>query len=240
MLLFSPSSSNPYSIRTLPFRFRNVIWNNLDKDSCNLVGITYQWNVVLCGDDVRISTGDESQSREIDRNASAIQKKTLFQDMFGKSAFVDISNIRDSTISPTQKPTEISSASSIFDSPAYQSPSVDSLYSSLMTCFLSKVSQSPEEVKVPEEQLLEMDVDMETGPSIPQGRIVDDDEVNSLVDLFRTQSINSKCLFSCSIFCMSNLSFFRPSTIDEWYPPHPKRYCCLYFDPQTNENKWNS
>ncbi|THH10974.1 hypothetical protein EW145_g971 [Phellinidium pouzarii] len=196
VLHFSPTASKPFNVRTLPFRFRAVGWNYLNKSSRSLLGITYSWNVVLCGDDAHVPAKMENTSREIDRNDAIIPRKTLFQDIFGKSAFIDtfVSTMDPYTSSSGLDRNLQKVASSVFDAPAYLAPPIETMYSSLIEAFLTKapeqeVSFSYEDVP---EDLDEMIVDLEPVFPVSRGRLIGEEEIESLLVLFQKQIITTR------------------------------------------------
>lgn len=201
VLHLTPLSPKPFDIRTLPFRFRVVDWNDVDTTSHSFIGITYSWNIVICGNDARAPTGIEESPREIDRNAGVIARKTLFQDIFGKSAFAEISGeaAAGSFVSTPIEHTarDKKNVLSVFDAPAYLAPPIETLYSSLIGSFLTKTPER--EAPRLEEELDESDemiVDEEPIQTIQQGRSVEDAEIDSLIELFQKQSVRSKGLIN--------------------------------------------
>ncbi|EJD03775.1 uncharacterized protein FOMMEDRAFT_167102 [Fomitiporia mediterranea MF3/22] len=195
VLHFGPNSSEPLNIRSLPFRFRAVHWNPLDNRSHSLIGITYSWNVVLCGSDAYMPGQLGDAARQIDLAAGVAPKRTLFQDIFGKSAFTDRdvdTKSRSSTVVSSEN--AIKSRSGMlytFDVPAFQAPPIETLYSSLMEGFLAKAPEQEEPAGISEDHdgTDDMIVDTEPVQNISQ-RVVEDAEISSLVELFKGHSVN--------------------------------------------------
>ncbi|KAI5124094.1 hypothetical protein M0805_000908 [Coniferiporia weirii] len=193
VLHLKPNSPRPFDIRSLPFRFRAVGWNNLQKGSRSLVGITYSWNVVLCGDDARAPADTGDAPREIDTNADITPRRTLFQDIFGRSAFIDtpVASGLSSISSNRREYNKEKQALSIFDAPAYLAPPIESVYSSLMGSILTKVAKRDAVSSDAElhDDVDGMIVDPESTYPVSRSRTVDEGEMEDLVALFRKRII---------------------------------------------------
>jgi NET1-associated nuclear protein 1 (U3 small nucleolar RNA-associated protein 17) len=198
-------SPNPHQTHSVPFKLLNIIWcplsrspSSLNSSSFTLVGITGTWSVVLVGDEVRLPQQSGSSPTVIVDDRS-VQRRTLFQDIFGKSAFANVSvetpplNIplsEDGHQSRTGK-----GFSSIFDRPTYLSPPLESLFEPLVGKFLKKRTGPDvgvmDETTEPEHANIDEDVDMEdeadTSVAVrPQtARAVGEDEMAIFVDLFK-------------------------------------------------------
>lgn len=190
--------------KTLPFRFRNIVWTRHVEGSYALVGITQQWNVIKCGDTISRIGPIESVSRPLSQLAEAASKRTLFQDIFGKSAFEVIeTQIEGSTRLYQRK--DGRKALSVIDTPAYSAPPLDAVYSSLMESLLEQYVEPEPDA---DETLVEDEMDeshMDVDAAIPslQARIVDDKELEDLTSLFRKQSVSVKGEHASvtSLFC---------------------------------------
>ena len=197
--VFHIDSPTPSQIHTVPFRLLNIIWYPLSQSpplgSCfNLVGITKTWSVVLVGDEAGISRQPGLSPTTI-VGGQSIQKRTLFQDIFGKSAFIDTSNEAraPNTLAYHRTSTgkEIAEA---FDDPTYLIPPLESLFDSLIRPFLKARPKSDAEVARNGESAHgdHEDVDMEdetAGPPVVIGaksaQDVSRDEMAIFVDLFK-------------------------------------------------------
>ncbi|KAL5495084.1 NAN1_2 [Sanghuangporus weigelae] len=195
VLFFGPSSARPMDIRILPFRFRAVDWNydgSKNATRC-LIGITQSWNIVACGEESRTTPTMQDVAREIDSTTGVLPRKTLFQDIFGRSAFADTPATASSTIAVVS---DLSSGDrqvslSLFDVPAYLAPPLESIYSSLIGSFLIKpLEDTGPPLLQDHDESEDMVVDDEPRQVLRQNRMVEDNELDSLVELFRKHSVN--------------------------------------------------
>jgi NET1-associated nuclear protein 1 (U3 small nucleolar RNA-associated protein 17) len=170
------------------------------------VGITKAWSVVLVGDDVRLPEDEGSTGKGI-LGGPASHKKTIFQDIFGKSAFTGLSSeLRpEVAIAPTHSRTS-NKVAGIPDGPAYLMPPLESLYEPLMGNFLKLRSQADDYATglVPgqgEDEDFDLRDENSTAPVLSvrhPGRIVTQDEMNLFVDLFKRHAVKSVKCTSCS------------------------------------------
>ena len=123
------------------------------------------------------------------------QGKTLFQDIFGSSAFADLSHI-PSNVNSNSEPQPVRSTNDVavlLDAPAYLMPPIESLFEPLIGSFL-KLRSKDDAMHVAEgkEQQQDEDVDM-AGQSDDEPvtlgdrrkRLVDQKEMDMFVELFR-------------------------------------------------------
>lgn len=198
VLFFGPDSSRPLDTKALPFRFRVVDWNHGSSNNStrSMIGITQSWNIVVCGDGSRGALGIEDIPREIDRTTGIVPRKTLFQDIFGASAFADT----PTTISPAVASTPHLAAgdrqdfASLFDIPAYLAPPLETVYSTLIGSFLVKPSEHAEpQVSDDRDDSDGMDVDSKPRQVVRRPRIVEDKELDGLVERLRAHTLERKC-----------------------------------------------
>lgn len=181
ILIFQPKSSLPSRTHTVPFKLRNVSWYPVssrpqatkDSSSFSLVGITQTWSVVLFGSNVQAPSDEGSSAKEIVGGAGETSRRTLFQDVFGKSAFADVTQRPSlvSSVASQQQPWNGKSVEDIFDIPAYLMPPVESLFDSLMEDFVKLRSIDLDESKgadadKDEEEDVGMDVDEDEQPVV--------------------------------------------------------------------------
>ncbi|OSX67273.1 hypothetical protein POSPLADRAFT_1051423 [Postia placenta MAD-698-R-SB12] len=205
VLVFHPSSSLPVASWTVPFHLRNVVSHaSLDRLSANplsftLVGITDTWSVVVFGDDVCLPQEDGSTARGIGTDG-APGKRTLFQDIFGKSAFAGLTNVpaSSSVTLASAQPWSGREVAEVFDAPTYLMPPLGSLFDNLLDGFLtprlsSDVPNSPTAVEHVDE-----DVDMaDEGDDEPFTvdtrieRVVNKQEMESFIGLFKNYGISA-------------------------------------------------
>lgn len=186
-------SATPTASHNLPFRLLNAIPHALSSDSFTLIGITHSWGVMIFGDHVDSSSEEGSHPHELAPHAVS-GRKSLFQDIFGKSAFVDISaapTISATIIAERQRAEKMSQH---FDAPSHLMPPLETLFDSVMTGILASRSTIEEEIDVEarSEVLHDEDIDMDVGHdgglislSAPLERVTDNVEITALVELFQ-------------------------------------------------------
>ncbi|TFY82077.1 hypothetical protein EWM64_g1935 [Hericium alpestre] len=205
--LFKPSTPTPSEVHTVPFRLRSVAWypqpsgQSQEPSSFSLVGITDTWGIVLFGSDVHVPSDEGSTAQALIDGAQGPQKHTLFQDIFGKSAFSDSSNLPPTTVDTT-KPWNGKEIADIFNAPAYLMPSLETMFDPLITSFLKPRPTDVDEEAKPgptaedgADEDVEMDVDEQDDEVMivgeRQDRIVDWQEMNTFVEVFRQHAV--KC-----------------------------------------------
>jgi NET1-associated nuclear protein 1 (U3 small nucleolar RNA-associated protein 17) len=136
--IFSITSSRPCRTVSLPFRLLGVVpyFTSTSSSSFTFVGIRENWSIVMFGDNAR----DFDQARNASRlvNLPEPTRKTLFQDIFGKSSLL----------------VEKATAVEVFDRPSYLVTSMNSLFDPLMESFLKP---RPEEVPTSEPDAMDVD-----------------------------------------------------------------------------------
>lgn len=202
VLVFQPISSNPISVRTLPFQLRNVVavpptgFFPTDPSGFTLVGITESWSVVVFGDDVQLPEEEGASARAIKQEA-APTKRTLFQDIFGDIAFADISAAPGPSRAPdTMQPWKGKEVTEIFNAPAHLMPPLEYLFDSVMDGFLAARTVEEEDAfdsKQGEDDEMDVDeADDDAGAparSAPLDRVVDRQEMSGFVELFAQHAI---------------------------------------------------
>lgn len=138
--IFLASSNTPTSIRALPFGLRNVVWASFNsRPGFNLVGITHSWRAVTIGDSEQTLTEDGLTAKAMNNHSQQLQRRTLFQDIFGASAFASVSSDTPQTASLQRK----DKIHDVFDTPAYLAPSFDFLFEPLIKSFLTPRPSEP-------------------------------------------------------------------------------------------------
>ncbi|KZT02424.1 WD40 repeat-like protein [Laetiporus sulphureus 93-53] len=208
VLLFRPAWPYPSVSRTLPFRLRAAIMfpslsGPSTMSSFTLVGVTDSWHVVLFGDDVRLPEEQGSTARAIDEDPSA-GKRTLFQDIFGKSAFVNL-NAENATSAASAlylQPWRGKEIAEVFDAPAHLMPPLGSIFDSLLDSFLTArpanaiSSESEEHERDDEDEDAEMDVVENATSNLITvdtriDREVDQKEMDTFVELFKHYAVQA-------------------------------------------------
>ncbi|KAH9486491.1 WD repeat-containing protein 75 [Psilocybe cubensis] len=186
--LFHVSSKVPTTIRFVPFGLRNVVWASYQKQpGYNLVGITYSWRVVLIGDSRPVLKDGEITARAMNLEPQK-QKKTIFQDIFGVSAFSNTTVEHAHTFTVQRK----SSENEVFTDPAYTAPSLETFFSSLLKPYL--VVRPAKESNIPDDhdEVVEEDVVMEDEREIPiahTSRVPIPGEMDTFIKLFKTHCL---------------------------------------------------
>jgi NET1-associated nuclear protein 1 (U3 small nucleolar RNA-associated protein 17) len=191
---------SPHQSHTLPFGLRNVIWypSHNQADGFSLVGITQSWAVVVCGDG--LSTRVEEGATAQDIGTIGVQSsRTVFQDIFGPTAFVDLEARAQSSTSTLDGADHAlvasSNIASLFDKQAYLMPPIESMFDSILDSFLQTRISEPlvmlEDEAGEQDEDIEMDVVDET-PILSdprQHRVVGEDEMNQFIDIFRRHAV---------------------------------------------------
>ena len=149
---------------------------------------------MLFGDDVGAPV-EGSSPKSIMGDKALGQGKTLFQDIFGSSAFADLSHI-PSNVNSNSEPQPARSTNDVavlLDAPAYLMPPIESLFEPLIGSFLKlRFKDDAMHVAEGKEQQQDEDVDM-AGQSDDEPvtlgdrrkRLVDQKEMDMFVELFR-------------------------------------------------------
>ncbi|KAJ7786480.1 quinon protein alcohol dehydrogenase-like superfamily [Mycena metata] len=191
--VFSVNSAQPTKTVSVPFDFRNVVWYPLATSSFSLVGITHDWKVVVLGDGIHahVPKDEGAVSREL-ASHSAPQRRTLFQDIFGKSAFGEQALAAGGSQSSGTSGRE---GAEVFEGAAYLMPPLEELFEPLMSGFLKP--RAVEGSDLPSTIPVDMDVDMEPDASttlagVDARRTVDKKEMGAMVDLFKAHTLKAK------------------------------------------------
>jgi NET1-associated nuclear protein 1 (U3 small nucleolar RNA-associated protein 17) len=198
-LIFRATSSSPSSTHSLPFCLRNLSLYTLSRASSifTFIGITRDWNVVLFGDEAKRLVEEGSMAKEITL-ISPSSRRSLFQDIFGKSAFNDSQIVPTLLVESPIRPGTGKEAIDAFDSPAYLMPPLDSLYDPVMDGLLKSRPETVDDGSIgPGNEDVEIDEeDMDAVfAGIRSPRIVSRDEVNTFIELFRKHSIQCRFFY---------------------------------------------
>lgn len=131
--VFRTSSTKSISVYTLPFHILNVVYSTLQANTePSLLGITHNWSLVLLGDSSRRFVGEGCFPKSIDVGRQP-HNRTLFEDIFGASAFADDSSAYEPLIPPSA-PRKVDFSQ--FDMPAFATPSLTEFFDSFIQSFL--------------------------------------------------------------------------------------------------------
>lgn len=205
--LFGVDSSQPIRSYSIPFTLRGAIWFDpnprpnpyMDAPSCSysLLAVTSKQTTVLLGDDVTAHLAEGSAAREITSAGDAYTKPTLFQDIFGKSAFANMEERgQTSKVDVSRSLPDLPLGSkrvdlSLLDGPAHLLPPIGSLFDSLIGSFTntaspavtgSSAAQRTEEV---EDVIMEEEATRELPGVQYRARNVSEEEMTLVTDLFR-------------------------------------------------------
>ena len=199
VLLFRPGSAIPFRTCLIPFGIRNATWYSLVEGTTvdfKLVGVTDSWGVALFGDDVKSPSSLGGTTITQIADAYLPRKNTLMQDIFGKSAFDDVTHPTVPAGTYAFVPREGKEGiTSFFDAAAYLMPPLETVFDSIMQTFLTQRStaesgehgakqaeKDDEEMNVDEDGVLEDD-----SPLIVKNttRVVDGREMDEFVKIFK-------------------------------------------------------
>ena len=188
----------PIARFSVPFGLQNVIWNSIGKDTgYSLVGITHDWRTVVFGDR-RLPFRNDALPTQGLNIVHHPEKRTLFEDIFGSSAFSNDSESSQSTSTMSSQVRRLQGNlhHELFDKPAYLMPAIDTLFDPLVTSLLSS-RISDVDPKISEAVGEDEDVTM-TDDTLQQPvfatrptRIPNQGEMELFTQLFRTTSITS-------------------------------------------------
>lgn len=178
-----------------------------DASSFTLVGITNNYSVVLFGDHTVSPVDEGSTAKTIVGGNVLGQRKTVFQDIFGVSAFTDLSNVSSTADSlpfttTNSLPLSGGDVARLLDMPAYLMPPIEAFFDPFMDSFLKPRSKeadvfSAEEIDE-DVEMAEQSRDDFVVTETRQERLVDQNEMDMFIELFK----QAKGLFLLSLsFC---------------------------------------
>lgn len=194
--IFQALSSTPTAIRSLPFGLRNAVWASFNSGSgFNLVGITHSWRVVTFGDS-RQTLKDEGRTATAMNIQNQPPKRTLFEDIFGVSAFASTSS------DPVHAPSLLrknSKSDEVFDTPVYLAPSLDDLFNPLIKSFLTLRPSEPsiaDDAHDDDDDDIVMEEEQDTTSSASRhaSRVPNPGEMDAFTKLFRARCMTGRNL----------------------------------------------
>ncbi|KAG8895691.1 hypothetical protein FRC01_012246, partial [Tulasnella sp. 417] len=163
--IHSPRQSDPLRTRFLPFQILRLAPLPSSPDRFVMAAIAADGSVSLVGDDLTLLPQQEGEvERSLSGKHPLSARPSLFENVFGRSAFKDLENVDTAP----QSSTEVVSADDRFgaavdlrllDGPAYLLPPIETLFTSLMEGVLVKPMTNTEQEEQNEET--GMDVDLE-------------------------------------------------------------------------------
>lgn len=195
LMVYSISSSTPLLSQTLPFGIRNLIWypapNRFARSRMfSLVGITHAFGVVLLGHDISIAD-EASSSTKVLQKGQAVPKRSLFEEMFGVPAITDVSHNAASSTIDTSLPWKSSETGSVFDTPAYLMPPMESLFDPLINGFLKlRLKGNVDEehqsgIQGFSDEMTAEPMDTEEPAFIEMGKVSADDILDTFIPFFK-------------------------------------------------------
>jgi NET1-associated nuclear protein 1 (U3 small nucleolar RNA-associated protein 17) len=206
--IFELSKSSPRNTYTLPFMLRNIVWypqsssKAKETSTFRLVGITDNWDVVVCGDDVHPLAGEGLVARGLLTGSQESSKRTLFQDIWGDSALTGalVDPLIQKNVASTV-PRNGQEIADIFGGPAYMIPPLETLFEPIMTHFLTPRPPENGSIRLPglpgeDAENTNMDVDESLADVHVSGtraeRVVGAQEMDALIHLFRHHGVKGK------------------------------------------------
>ncbi|KIM33744.1 hypothetical protein M408DRAFT_18764 [Serendipita vermifera MAFF 305830] len=196
--IFTPTSSEPSSKRSVPFRIRQAIaWQNPESTAGELPGIvaiTHEGSIVHVGDHPIEYKEEGDSTLAIDPFANNSNQPALFQDIFGKSAILDFSSTTKESPNATSLTMGQDIDWTLLDGPSHLLPSLHSLFPPLIQSMLQSISSKhPNRDETTDEDAMIVDVSGPTESAIPsdEGRPVPTSEINALVSLFQDSTFTT-------------------------------------------------
>ncbi|KIK94037.1 hypothetical protein PAXRUDRAFT_12297 [Paxillus rubicundulus Ve08.2h10] len=227
--VFRASSPIPVMEHSLPFGILNIAWYPQPSLARNnffsLVVLTHKYGVVVMGDDITLPEDSGASAKALQKGPTA-PRRSLFEEMFGVSAFTDLPNqhTRDAASSSgpgagAVMPWRSSETASFFDAPSHLMPPIETLFEPLISSFLRLRTSDGEMVtaqaedahaEVEDKMLIdsvEDEVDFVNGSEVSTDAVLD-----VFVPLF--QEIAGMCTLCLS----SRLRALKPITDSPDYP----------------------
>jgi len=198
-LTFDATSPSPTNKQTIPYAFHAIIPYTPSQERFSFVGITTNWAVVSFGEQSFRPQVEGSDSNKISADA-VNHKRTLFQDIFGVSAFDHGASEQpvQSSFSTAVIPRPRAPVS-VFDGPSHLFPPMSSVFESIMEDFVHKTSTSGSAAQVVDaDEDVDMEVDAPEVPATPEHKMrhIDQEELGVLVNLFKSHTIG--CMYDHS------------------------------------------
>ncbi len=198
-LTFDATSPSPTNKQTIPYAFHAIIPYTPSQERFSFVGITTNWAVVSLGEQSFRPQVEGSDSNKISADA-VNHKRTLFQDIFGVSAFDHGASEQpvQSSFSTAVIPRPRAPVS-VFDGPSHLFPPMSSVFESIMEDFVHKTSTSGSAAQVVDaDEDVDMEVDAPEVPATPEHKMrhIDQEELGVLVNLFKSHTIG--CMYDHS------------------------------------------
>ncbi|KAF9469861.1 WD40-repeat-containing domain protein [Collybia nuda] len=189
--IFHVGSPVPSAVHSIPFILRNIspYIRSSGQSSYAFIGITRDWHLVQFGDDCKAVDEGSSIIKGL-TSGHAPQRHTLFQDIFGKSAFTEVPVPSSPPVGIGKYPAWTGTAASdAFESPAYLMPPLEHLFEPLLGRFLTPCDRTTGQPQIMENEEQEMDTNEDEQNSIisrvHRSRVVEQNEMDALATLFQ-------------------------------------------------------
>ena len=193
-LTFDVTSPSPTNKQIIPYTFHTIVPYAPSQALFSFVGITSNWAVVSFGEQAFPVRAEGTSSNKISAEAVS-HKRTLFQDIFGVSAFDHAASERPVQISTAVLPRSKAPVSA-FDKPSHLLPPMSNIFETIMEDF---IHETPTSASTPQVIDGDEDVDMEVdAPELVTApkhttRHIGQQEMGVLVNLFKTHTIG--CMY---------------------------------------------
>lgn len=199
VLTFDVTSPSPTNKQIIPYTFHTIVPYAPSQALFSFVGITSNWAVVSFGEQAFPLRAEGTSSNKISAEVVS-HKRTLFQDIFGVSAFDHAASERPIQMSFSTAVLPRSKASvSAFDDPSHLLPPMSNIFETIMEDF---VHETPTSASTAQVIGADEDVDMEVdAPEVVatlkhMTRHIGQQEMGVLVNLFKSHTIG--CMYHCS------------------------------------------
>ncbi|KIL71460.1 hypothetical protein M378DRAFT_188919 [Amanita muscaria Koide BX008] len=194
--VFHVKSPSAVSEQTIPYRFQSIALFAASEPAFNFVGITTNWAIVSFGEKAIQPDTEGTSSSQIPVNAGP-RARTLFQDIFGASAFEQLSAEQSGVQSFSTAVLPRSNAPvAALDRPSHLLPPISTIFDTFMSEFLHARPRSPvptpKAEQVPETGDMDVDIPETVVLRDQQTRLVTQEEIDGLVDLFKSHVVDLK------------------------------------------------
>jgi NET1-associated nuclear protein 1 (U3 small nucleolar RNA-associated protein 17) len=192
-LTFDVTSPSPTNKQIIPYTLHTIVPYAPSQALFSFVGITSNWAVVSFGEQAFPLRAEGTSSNKISAEAVS-HKRTLFQDIFGVSAF-DHAASRPIQISTAVLPRSKAPVSA-FDDPSHLLPPMSNIFETIMEEF---IHETPTSASTAQAIDVDEDVDMEVDAAelVPAPkhttRHIGQQEMGVLVNLFKSHTIG--CMY---------------------------------------------
>ena len=195
-LTFDVTSPSPTNKHIIPYTFHTIVPYAPSRALFSFVGVTDNWAVVSFGEQAFQLQAEGASSNKISAEVVS-HKRTLFQDIFGLSAFDHSTSERpaQTSFSTTVLPRSKAPVSA-FDDPSHLLPPMSNIFETIMEDFINEIPTSASTAQVIDaDENVDMEVDAPELVATPKHwtRHVGQEEIDSLVNLFKSHTVG--CMY---------------------------------------------